>query len=369
MQNRDAILLVNLGTPKSPATIDVYRYLIEFLTDKRVIDLPWWKRQLLVRGVIVPLRCRQSARSYQKIWTDEGSPLMVYSKRVKALLQEQMGDDYIIEMAMRYQEPSIEGALERLKKESFKRLLILPLFPQYASATTGSVHQKVMDIVSQWEVIPEISFINEFSTHPHFIQAFCQVAENNNLNDYDHILFSFHGLPEQHLIKADQNNHCLKNADCCKKISKKNHTCYSAQCYATANGIANALGIPSTGYTVAFQSRLGKEPWLQPYTSDMLRDLLAKGHKRLLVFSPAFICDCLETIFEIAIEYKEEFIKEGGERLDLVPGLNDHPAWINALNQMIIEHFKRSNTRGNYDSLIDSSSYCCRPSLLGDRNL
>lgn len=379
MQMRDAVLLINLGTPKSPTIPDVHRYLAEFLTDKRVIDLPWMKRQLLVRGIIIPTRCRQSTSSYQQIWMPEGSPLLVYSQRVKENLQHVLGDTILVEMAMRYQEPSIKDALTRIKNASIDRLLIFPMFPQYASATTGSVQEKVMEIISQWEVIPEISFVDQFATHPDFIEAFRQVAAPIPIADYDHVLFSFHGLPQRHLIKADSHGFCLKNKNCCQVMTNKNKHCYSAQCYATAQSIAQSIGISPDNYTVAFQSRLGKDPWLEPYTIDMLHQMLDKKIKKLLVFSPAFVCDCLETIFEIAVEYREEFIKAGGEKLDLVPGLNDHPAWIAALEKMIVEHFKRSirdcksisgsNTRGNYDSLTDRSSHCCRLGIVGDRDL
>lgn len=333
MENKTGVLLVNLGTPDTFAPRDVYRYLIEFLTDKRVIDMPWLWRQLLVRGAIVPKRYKQSAASYKQIWAPEGSPLKVYGYRVKEKLQEHLSDAYVVELAMRYRTPSIESTLKSLMQRGIRKILVLPLFPQYASATTGSIHQKVMEVVSQWENIPELSFIDHYANHPALIRAFCSVAKPYDLNLYDHILLSFHGLPEEQIIKADCSNRCLKTKDCCSQQSR----CYASQCYATARALATGLDLNPDRYSISFQSRLGKKPWLQPYTSNILASLAKQGKKRVLVFCPSFICDCLETIYEIGIEYGSEFKHAGGECLDLVPGLNDHPHWIEALAAIIRE--------------------------------
>ena len=335
MDTVTGVLLVNLGTPKSPKPIDVYRYLIEFLTDPRVMDIPWLKRQLLVRGVIVPARFRQSAKSYQVIWTAEGSPLLVYGKKVKEKLQQTLGKDYIVELAMRYQEPSLSGAIASLMERGVGRLIVLPLFPQYASATTGSVHQRVLEEISRYQVIPHLKLISQFATDIHVIQAFCSTAAGFVLSDYDHVLFSFHGLPERHLRQLSSK--CLCDVKCCTQVKKENKNCYSAQCYATASKIAEGLGLDSARYSISFQSRLGKDPWLQPYTSEVIANLAKQGKKRVLVFCPSFVCDCLETIHEIGVEYNHEFMKLGGEKLELVPGLNDHPDWIFALKQLIIK--------------------------------
>lgn len=338
IEKKTGVLLVNLGTPDSPAPRDVYRYLIEFLTDKRVIDSPWLTRQLLVRGLIVPLRYRQSAKSYQAIWTAEGSPLKVNGYRVKKILQEKLSDHHVVEFAMRYKNPSIKESLDRLVEQNCKKIIVLPLFPQYASATTGSVHQNVMDIVSKWQIIPEIVLIDHYATHPSLIRAFCASASSFNLKDYDHILFSFHGLPQRQLVKADRSKQCcMKSKDCCEKISHKNQGCYSAQCYGTANEIGKQLGLSPEKYSITFQSRLGKEPWLQPYTGEVITNLAKQGKKRVLVFCPSFVCDCLETIHEIGVEYAEEFQHAGGTAMDLVPGLNDHPQWIDALVDLVRE--------------------------------
>lgn len=338
MQKKIGILLVNLGTPDSPRPADVYRYLIEFLTDARVMDISWLMRQLLVRGVIVPFRYRQSAHSYQAIWTAQGSPLKLYGYRVRDRLQEKLGDRFYVALAMRYQNPSIEEALAQLTEARVDSIVVMPLFPHYASATTGSVHQKVMETVSQFEVIPEMVFISHYGSHPKLIEAFAESASGYDLKEYDHVLFSFHGLPQRQILKADRNGCCLKSSDCCHELSSKNQQCYSAQCYATANELATALQLQNGEYSIVFQSRLGKDPWLQPYFSEAIETLAHQGKKKILVFCPSFVCDCLETLYEIGVEYAAEFKKAGGERLDLVPGLNDHEKWVDALVDIIEEH-------------------------------
>lgn len=331
------ILLVNLGTPKSYQPGAVFSYLNEFLTDARVIDIPWVQRQLLVRGIIVPTRFKQSAKLYEQVWTAQGSPLLVHGKNLTQALQGNLGSDFKVSLAMRYQNPSIQEGLEELKKANVKEILIFPLFPQYASATTGSVHQKVMEIVGQWLNIPKLTFINNFATHPSLIESFCAQGRQHQIDSYDHVLFSFHGLPERQIQKADPCGVCLK-AGCCDKISSNNQFCYKAQCYATARHIVSELGLSPDRYTICFQSRLGKEPWVQPFTMDCIKSCAEKGHKKLLVFCPSFVCDCLETTCEISYEYATEFKHLGGERLDLVEGLNCHPVWVQAVKTIVLEN-------------------------------
>jgi ferrochelatase len=332
MKQKKGILLVNLGTPNSPAVSDVRKYLDEFLMDPRVIDINPVGRTLLVKGIIVPFRAPKSAKSYQAIWTDEGSPLMVYGKRVQSMLQDKLGDDYEVELAMRYQNPSIESALNEFLKKKIFDIKVIPLFPQYASATTGSVHEKVMEVVSKWQIVPKIEFINSFYDQPKMIETFAEIGKDYVKDNYDHILFSFHGLPIRQLIKGDvDKNHCQKVNDCCKKLTENNKYCYSAQCYQTAYRIAEKLNLDEKEYSIVFQSRLGRDPWIQPYASEVIEKLAKEGKKRILVFCPAFVADCIETIFEISVEYQEEFEHAGGEKVQLVPGLNDHPMWIEAL--------------------------------------
>lgn len=323
---------MNLGTPDSPSVRDVRRYLDEFLMDERVIDISKLGRTLLVKGIIVPFRGPKSAATYQKVWTENGSPLMYYSQRVKEKLQRRLGGDYYVELGMRYQNPSIESALTALKKASVKSIKVIPLFPQYASATTGSVHQKVMELVSKWQSIPDISFVNSYYDLDAMLDIYADNARKHGITHFGHFVFSFHGLPQRQLIKADDSgSHCLKNGDCCRQIGSANKFCYSAQCHQTARMIAEKLGIEPEKYTVTFQSRLGKDPWAQPYTSDVIHNLAKSGVKNLMVFSPAFVADCLETIYEIAEEYDLEFKQLGGERLQLVESLNDKDAWIEVL--------------------------------------
>jgi ferrochelatase len=333
---KKGVLLVNLGTPDSPKTSDVRRYLDEFLMDGRVIDVNPALRTFLVKGIIVPFRGPKSAKTYQKVWTDEGSPLMVYSVKAAELLKQRLGDAYHVELAMRYQNPSIASALQKLKAAQVDSIKVIALFPQYASATTGSVHDKVMEIVRTWQAIPDISFVNSFYDNDTMIEAFAENGAKYHPESYDHILFSFHGLPQRQLMKGDDTgSHCLKVANCCETITEANKFCYSAQSHATARLIAAKLNLPKEKYTVTFQSRLGRDPWAQPYTSEIITELANKGNKRILVFCPAFVADCLETIYEIAEEYNDEFRHLGGEKVQLVESLNDSPLWIDALEELV----------------------------------
>lgn len=329
------ILLVNLGTPDSPSVPDVKKYLKQFLLDKRVIDIPAFNRNLLVRGIIVPFRSPKTAALYSKIWDENGSPLLYYSKIQQENLQKRLGENYIVELAMRYQNPSIESALENLKKALVDKIVVIPLFPQYASASTGSVIEEVMSIVGKWFTIPPIKFINSFHDHPSMISIFADNARKYKIENFDHFLFSFHGLPERQLLKCDHTgNYCLKKDNCCENLNENNKFCYSAQSHSTAKLIAAELGIKREDYTVCFQSRLGKEPWVQPYTSDILKKMAAEGKKKLLVFSPAFVADCLETVYEITVEYNDEFKEMGGEHVQLVESLNEDPRFIDLLEDL-----------------------------------
>jgi ferrochelatase len=334
--SKKGILLVNLGTPDSPSTADVRKYLNEFLMDGRVIDINPVLRSMLVQGIIVPFRAPKSAKLYQQIWSKEtGSPLLHYSKLQYAALQERLGDEYQVELAMRYQSPSIESALDRLKANLIGDIKVIPLFPQYASASTGSVQEKVMDLVKTWQTIPNISFINSFHDDDLMIQTFADNAQKYQPETYDHILFSFHGLPQRQIKKCDHTgNYCLQVDGCCNTLNDTNKFCYSAQSYDTARLIAEKMGITKENYTVCFQSRLGNDPWVQPYTSKVVAQLANEGKKRLLVFCPAFVADCLETVYEVTEEYGDEFKALGGEHVQLVESLNDSPTFIDALEKM-----------------------------------
>ena len=335
--SKKGILLVNLGTPDSPKTADVRKYLDEFLMDPRVIDINSVSRALLVKGIIVPFRSPKSAKLYRAIWGDEtGSPLLHYSKLQHQALQQRLGDEYQVELAMRYQSPSIASALARLKAALVSEILVIPLFPQYASASTGSVHDKVMEIVKDWQTIPNIRFINSFHDNELMIETFANTGKKYKPETYDHILFSFHGLPQRQLQKCDHTgSYCLKVEGCCNTLNDTNKFCYSAQSHDTARLIAEKLGLTKDRYTICFQSRLGSDPWVQPYTSEVIAKLAKEGKKRLLVFCPAFVADCLETVYEVTVEYGDEFKALGGEHVQLVESLNDSPLWIDALEKMV----------------------------------
>lgn len=333
---KTGILLVNLGTPDSPSTSDVRKYLREFLMDPRVIDIPFINRFLLINLIIAPLRGPKSAKLYKTIWNEKGSPLLHYTRTQAELLQTSLGSNYQVEFAMRYQSPSLESVLEKFKKPFYKEIIVLPLFPQYASASTGSVHEKVMDIVSGWQVVPEIKFINSFCDHPGFIQTFSKIGKSLSPESFDHILFSFHGLPERQIKKADAFGECLGNS-CCETFTEKNAYCYRAQCFQTARKIAETLNIPRDRYTICFQSRLGKDPWIKPYSDFVIKERAEKGDKKLLVFAPAFTSDCLETIHEIGVEYHELFREHGGDEVLLVPSLNDDADWIEAMKDLVLK--------------------------------
>lgn len=333
---KKGVLLVNLGTPDAPSREAVYRYLKEFLLDPRVIDIPWLSRNLLVRGIIAPFRSGKSAKLYQQLWTPDGSPLKVYGERVAEGVSQLLGDDYVVELAMRYQSPSIASAIDRLLARQVAEIIVFPMFPQYASATTGSVHAEVMRVLSTKENIPAVKLVNSYYDHEAMIRIFAENARQFDLNSYDHILFSYHGLPQRQLLKADDFNHCLQSGTCCQSISVTNQFCYSAQCHATTRAIAAELQLTPDRYTTTFQSRLGKAVWAQPYTSAVLEEKAHQGAKRLLVFSPAFVADCLETIIEIGHEYQLEFTQMGGEKVDLVPSLNDDPRWIKTVAELVM---------------------------------
>lgn len=334
MQTKTGILLVNLGTPDSPSVGDVRKYLREFLMDGRVIDINTIARFALVNLIIAPFRAPKSAKIYQELWTDKGSPLLFYGVELAELLQKALGDSYVVALGMRYQSPSIASALEKLKSQSIQKIIVLPLFPQYASATTGSVHEEVMRIVSKWQLIPQLQMIDSYPNHPEMIATFAELGEKYRQEYlFDHIIFTYHGLPQRQLRKADSR--CLTQG-CCDTYSEKNRLCYRAQCVETSRQLAKVLNLKEEDYTISFQSRLGSNPWIQPYTDATIEKLVKEGKKNILVFTPSFVADCLETTIEVGEEYKELFEEKGGKHWQMVESLNIHPRWVNALKDMVI---------------------------------
>lgn len=331
---RTAVLLVNLGSPDSPAPADVRRYLTQFLNDPRVIDIPWLLRKILVNLIIVPFRYRKSAAAYKKLWTSNGSPL-VYSGRVtETLLQKRFDEkDIKVFLAMRYQNPSLESALAEIFKWKATDIILIPLFPQYASASTGSVIERFFELMSKRQAFQHIQIVSQFYDHPLFVRGVAEKASPFNYKDYDHVIFSYHGLPERQLDALYDDRKCA-NHECDHEVNADNAFCYKATCYATTRAVASFLGMKEQDYTVSFQSRLGGG-WITPFTDDVIKEQAAKGVKKLLVFSPAFVADCLETTIEISEEYQELFESCGGEHIQLVPSLNDSPTWISLLEDMV----------------------------------
>lgn len=333
------VLLVNLGTPDSTETGDVRKYLREFLMDGRVIDIPFISRWMLVNLIIAPFRAPKSVIEYRKLWTDRGSPLLFHTEDLRNKLVERLdSNEYVVAMAMRYQSPSIESGLKELTDANVRKIIVLPLFPQYASATNGSVIEKVMETARTWQVIPEISFISNFIEHPLFIQAWEELGkEAMKKADYDYYVFSYHGLPERQIIKASVDGYCQLSG-CCNKYHSKNQFCYRAQCFHTTRQVAAKLGLPEAKVKTCFQSRLGNDPWVRPYTEDVIKELAGKGAKKVLAFSPAFVADCLETTVEVGEEYKEVFLEHGGEQWDLVPSLNSNDTWVSCVEDLVKSH-------------------------------
>jgi ferrochelatase len=338
MSKKTGVLLINLGTPDSPNTPDVRKYLREFLMDRRVIDIPLVNRFFLINGIIAPFRAPKSSKVYKELWTHRGSPLLYYGLDVKNLLQNSLGKDYIVSFGMRYQSPSLESACKELEGKGIDKIVVIPLFPQYASASTGSAIEEAMRIISKWEVIPELKFISNFLDHPLFVKAFADIGRKYMTKEkYDHFIFTYHGLPERQIKKSSVDGYCQLSDTCCSKYHSKNRYCYRAQCYETTRLLVAELGIEEGKYSIVFQSRLGRDPWIKPYADFVIPELAAKGNKKIIMFSPSFVADCLETTIEGGVEYKELFEKNGGEKWQLVESLNDHPMWVDCLKDMVLK--------------------------------
>lgn len=333
MKNSRGILLVNLGSPDSPSVKDVRRYLGEFLMDERVLDAPYLVRKGIVSLIIKPFRSSRSAEAYQSIWWDEGSPLIVISRRVQDALQKTV--DMPVELGMSYGNPSIPAAVRAILDHGIDELLLIPMYPHYAMSTYETAVVAVQRAMEKAGATIPLTVRPPYYDHPAYIQALAASVKDYVDSDYDHLLFSYHGLPERHLRKTDPTgSHCLSAANCCTTPSVAHKTCYRAQVYATTEALAETASIPKGKYSVAFQSRLGRDKWLEPATTNVITELAAKGVKRLLVICPAFVSDCLETLEEIGMRGQETFVEAGGEELKLIPCLNDHPVWIEALRQM-----------------------------------
>lgn len=336
-QSKTGILLVNLGSPDSYEPADLKVYLREFLTDKRVIDFPTPIRKALVEGIILPIRPKESAEAYELIWWEEGSPLIVITQQVIDKLQKRLGDHVPIEMGMRYGNPSIEAGFDALmeKNPDLERIFLIPLYPQYAMSTTETVIEKAKEVWRSKYPDLDVHFKDAFYDDPLYIKALGEsMRPTLEEHDIDHLLFSYHGVPERHIKKRDiTGDHCLKCEDCCNVNSPAHKFCYRHQDIKTTQNVAEYLNLDDRdfNYSVAFQSKLGIDPWLTPATDAELVRLAEEGVKKVAVACPAFISDCIETLEEIGIRGKEDFVEAGGEDLILIPCVNDHDLWIDAL--------------------------------------
>ncbi|MFT7538695.1 MAG: ferrochelatase [Lysobacterales bacterium] len=293
MNTKKAVLLVNLGTPDSPNTKEVRTYLREFLMDRRVIDIPWFRRFFLINAIIAPFRAPESAKIYKELWEKRGSPLKFYGEDATKALQERLGTSYEVFFAMRYKNPNVKVVLKEIQKKAFSEVIVIPMYPQYASSSTGSTIEYVMDNIKSWEVLPKITFLSQFCNDPKYIDAFVEQAKPFLKTSYDHYVFSYHGLPERQIHKASFDGNCQTNGKCCSAYHAKNQHCYRAQCFETTRNLA---------------------------------------------FSPAFVADCLETTIEVGQEYKEIFIENGGVQWDLVPSLNASQKWVDCLENLVKNH-------------------------------
>ncbi|MBC7693145.1 MAG: ferrochelatase [Methylotenera sp.] len=334
---RTGILLMNLGTPDAPTPEKVGVYLKEFLMDPYVIDIPKPLRWFLVHALIVPKRSHASAAAYQKVWTERGSPLKFHSEDLTAKVQEKLGADFDVKLAMRYQNPSVRSVLEEWKKTGIQEIRVMPLYPQYAWASTRSSEENVAFIAQDLGLNAKIKYLKPFFREPVYIDAFSHQIERTLAEaPWDHLLFSYHGLPERQIRRSDASGtHCLKSGECCNALHPKNSEyCYRAHCYETSRQIARKLGLPGGKWSVSFQSRLGATKWITPYTDFVLNDLASQGTKKLVISCPAFTADCLETLEEIEIRANEQFLGKGGETLKLVPSLNSQEIWVKAVSHL-----------------------------------
>ncbi len=331
------LLLINLGTPQAPRVPEVRRYLREFLSDWRVLDVPRPLRWLVLNFAILPLRPKWSAQAYAKVWTNEGSPLLVYGRELARKVQQRLGASARVELAMRYGSPSIAEAMRSFLRQGIRRIVVFPLYPQQSSAATGSSLEAVFAEASRAWNVPRLQIVPPFFDDPRYIACFAEAAEPVLREvDAEQVFFSFHGLPERQIRKSDPTaSHCLAHTDCCERAADERpevlSECYRAQCFATARLLAEKLGVPSERRIVCFQSRLGRTPWIRPFTDHEVRSAAARGTKRAVIIVPSFVADCLETLEEIGIRAIEDWRAHGGETLRLVPSLNAGDSWADAL--------------------------------------
>lgn len=334
---KKGVLLVNLGSPDSTEVKDVKRYLDQFLMDERVIDVPYLVRAFIVRGIILRTRPKKSAEAYKRIWWEEGSPLIVLTERLQKKVQQLV--DIPVSIAMRYGNPSLEAGMRELASQGVTEILLVPLYPQFAMATTETILVLAEKLRST--KFPNIRFteIPAFYSHPDYVRVLSEsIKEALQEKDWNHILFSYHGVPERHIKKSDiTKSHCKIDGQCCQSSSPAHQYCYRHQCYETTKQVAEYLGLKEGTYSTSFQSRLGRDPWLQPYTNQTIENMAHQGVNKLAVVTPAFVSDCLETLEEIGMEGKDEFLENGGSEFHLIPCLNDRNDWAQVLSRWVSE--------------------------------
>lgn len=331
--NKSAVILINVGTPDTPEVKSVRRYLTQFLNDRRVIDLPWLLQKILVNLLIVPFRAKKSAKLYQTLWNENGSPLMYYTRSLSQKLQVKLAPDVKVFSAMRYGEPSLGKLLADLENKNYSQFIFIPLFPQYASSTTGSVIQLINETISKWNVIPNFRIVNQFYNNPSFIECFGKIIEKYEPEKFDHVIFTFHGLPLRQVQKCHPKDP-INTCPCESYLPEHGLYCYKATCYETARLLAARLNLKENSYSVAFQSRLTKD-WLSPFTDKVLISKAKSGVKEILLIAPSFVTDCLETLNELELEYAHLFKEKGGNNHTLVHSLNDSDEWVDALKTII----------------------------------
>ncbi len=342
---KKALVLINIGTPDKPEKSAVKKYLTEFLNDKFVIDIPWLLRKILVNLIIIPFRVKNSTALYKRLWTDEGSALLFYQNSLVKKLNDKYGAEYDVYSAMRYGNPSLEKVLKQIDSKEYEELVILPMYPQYATSTTLSTKLKVEKILKKLKSGVKYRFVDQFYAHPSFIKAFVHQIQQSANQDFDHVIFSYHGLPVRQVEKLHPG---IESSSCTCHVKMPEHGtyCYKATCYETTRLLAKALNLDKEKYSVSFQSRLSKN-WLTPFTDANLMKFSNAGIKKILVVAPAFVTDCLETVIEIGWEYKEIFKEKGGEKLELVPSLNDSDVWVEAIGEIVIGERRKENGTGN----------------------
>ncbi|MDQ7066120.1 MAG: ferrochelatase [candidate division KSB1 bacterium] len=351
METKRGILLVNLGSPNSPTEADLREYLDEFLMDERVLDIPYWLRKLIVRGIVLPIRSKKSAHAYEQIWWPEGSPLLVLSERLQQAIQTRV--DMPVEIGMRYGEPSIRRGILRLLERSDGRLdelRLVPLYPHYAMATFETVVVEARRVLADLGHPIRLTVLPPFYDHPDYIEALYDSIRPYLQSPFDYVLFSYHGVPERHLRKSDPTGqHCLRRLDCCQNASPAHRTCYRYQVMRTTEALAQKAGLPEGKYGLSFQSRFGPDTWLQPFTDEEIVRLAKSGVRNLTVLCPAFVADCLETLEEIGIRGREAFLENGGEAFTLIPCLNVNPRWIEVLAGWLQDDTRFNSNNGSVE--------------------